>query len=233
VSSVAELRSRCQNPNVYGACRVKAVGRACIARSSTSATATRRLIVKVMLRVRDLKTGIFDDQEFPSLEAARAWLVDRPRFEQVLGVPTEGIPVEVNQELKKICRPLDEEEKAAAESWEEAERNKRALKLAEQERERAKERAADEAEMAKADPKRLMKVRWTYDHGFANGGDDREVPDVVKEAVLAWVAERNEWVEGRGQMVGDATVMAWPADVPAGEERIAYGGTFIPVTQSE
>lgn len=187
--------------------------------------------MKVMLRVRDLKTGIFDDQEFSSLEAARAWLVERPRMEQVLGVPTEGIPVEVNQELKKICRPLDEEEKAAADGWEEAERNKRALKMAEQERERAKERAADAAAMANADPKRQMKVRWTYDHGFANGSDDREVPEVVKEAVLEWIKERNEWVEGRGQIVGDATVMAWPADIPKGEDRIAYGGTFIPVTK--
>jgi len=184
-----------------------------------------------LLRVRDLRTGIFDDTELPSLEAAREWLIARPRFEQVLGVPTEGIPNEVNQELKKICRPLDAEEQAASDKLDEAEKVKRAKKIQEQEQERAKERAAQAVELKNADPKRQMKVRWTYDGGIENAADDRDVPEVVKEAVLAWVRERDEWVEGRGQIVGDATVMAWPFDIPKGEERISYGGTFIPVTK--
>lgn len=187
--------------------------------------------MKVLLRVRDLHTGIFDDTELPSLEVAKAWLIARPRFEQVLGVPTEGIPNEVNQELKRICRPLDEEEQAAVAKLEAAEKAVKAKKVLEQEQQRAKERVQQAAELATADPKRLMKVRWTFDGGFGNAGDDREVPEVVKEAVLAWVRERDEWVEGRGQIVGDATVVAWPFEVPDGDERIQRGGTFIPVTK--
>jgi hypothetical protein len=188
-------------------------------------------VMKVMLRIRDLRTAIVDDREFDSIEAARAWLVARPRYDQVLGVPTEGVPVEVSQELKALCRPLDDEERAAAGRLDEAAEAERARRRAERERE--KEEAAREiaAEMARADPARPMKVRWSYDGGFENVSDDRPVPDVAREAVLAWVRERDEWVEGRGQIVGEATVELWPGEVPAGEPRIARGGTFFPVTK--
>jgi hypothetical protein len=187
--------------------------------------------VKVMLRIRDLRTGIVDDQEFESVDKARAWLVARPAFDQVLGVPTEGIPNEVNQELKKLCRPLDPEEQKASDALDAKADAERARRKAEQERE--KQLAAEQIarEMKTADPKRPMKVRWTYDGGFENAGDDRPVTEVAKEAVLAWVRERDEWVEGRGQIVGDATVQVYPEDVPEGEERIARGGTFFPVTK--
>lgn len=187
--------------------------------------------MKVMLRIRDLRTGILDDQEFESIDKARAWLVKRPPFEEVLGVPTEGVPNEVNQELKKLCRPLDAEEKAASDALDAkaaAEREKRRAAQA-AEKQLAKEQLA--AEMKNADPKRPMKVRWTYDGGFVNVDDDRPITDAAKEAVLAWVRERDEWVEGRGQIVGDATLQVWPEDVPAGEERVARGGTFFPVSK--
>lgn len=187
--------------------------------------------MKVMLRIRDLRTAIVDDQEFDSIDAARAWLVARPRFDQVLGVPTEGIPTEVSHELKAICRPLDDEEKAAAATLDgkiEAERERR---RAEREREKEESLRQMAAEMKNADPARPMKVRWSYDGGFENVGDDRDVTDAAKEAVLAWVRERDEWVEGRGQIVGEATLQVWPAAVPSGEERVARGGTFFPVTK--
>lgn len=187
--------------------------------------------MRVMLRIRDLRTAIVDDREFGSIDEARTWLRERPRFDEVLGVPTEGIPVDVSQALKTICRPLDDEERAAADRLDaaaEAERERRRA-----ERDREKEEAAREIaeEMRTADPARRMKVRWSYDGGFENVGDDRAVPDVAREAVLAWVRERDEWVEGRGQIVGEATVEVWPGDVPAGEPRIARGGTFFPVSK--
>ena len=48
--------------------------------------------------------------------------------------------------------------------------------------------------------------------------------------MLAWVAERNEWVEGRGQVVGEAKVTVWPGTLPKpGADRV-QGGSFIPVT---
>lgn len=187
--------------------------------------------MKVLLRIRDLRTGIVDDQELATIDAARAWLVARPRFDHVLGVPTEGIPNEVNQELKKLCRPLDEEELAALEKLDAAEAAAKAKKRAEREAEKAREQAQLAAELATADPKRPLRVKWTYDGGFENGEDDREITDAAKEAVLAWVRERDEWVEGRGQIVGTANVLAYPAEVPAGEDRVLRGGTFIPVTK--
>ncbi len=187
--------------------------------------------MKVMLRIRDLKTGILDDQEFASIDLARAWLEKRPRFEEVLGVPTEGVPNEVNQELKRLCRPLDDEEKAASAALDakvEAEREQRRA-AAVAEKLLAQQQLA--AEMKTADPKRPMKVRWSYDAGFSNVDDDRPVSDLAKEAVLAWVRERDEWVADRGQIVGDATLQVWPGELPAGEERVARGGTFFPVTK--
>lgn len=187
--------------------------------------------MKVLLRIRDLRTGIVDDQELESLEKARGWLVDRPRFEQVLGVPTEGLPKEINQELKKLCRPLDPEEQTASDALDAKDEAARAAKRAEAEREKQIEREQMALEMKTADPKRSMKVRWSFDGGFANVGDDRAVTEPAKEAVLAWVRERDEWVEGRGQIVGEATLQVWPEDVPAGDERIAPGGTFFPVTK--
>jgi hypothetical protein len=187
--------------------------------------------MKVMLRIRDLRTGIVDDQEFASVDAARAWLVKRQQFDDVMGVPTEGIPHEINQELKKLCRPLDDEEKAAVAKLDAAEEAARAKRKAEREKEKQEEARLQAAELAKADPKRPIKVRWTYDGGFANSEDDRPITDAIKEAVLAWVRERDEWVESRGQIVGDATVQVYPGDVPDGEERILRGGTFFPVSK--
>jgi hypothetical protein len=59
--------------------------------------------------------------------------------------------------------------------------------------------------------------------------DDREITDVMREAAKAWVAERNEWVEGRGQVVGEAKITIYPADVPKGQDRVVTG-SFVPVT---
>ena len=52
---------------------------------------------------------------------------------------------------------------------------------------------------------------------------------VLDEEQLAWIAERDTWVEGRGQRVAAASVSVWPGPVPGGSEaeRIPPGGTFV------
>jgi hypothetical protein len=59
--------------------------------------------------------------------------------------------------------------------------------------------------------------------------DERPITDEAKDAVMAWVAERMEWVAGRGQTVGEAKVTVYPAALPAGKERVVTG-SFVPVT---
>jgi hypothetical protein len=46
------------------------------------------------------------------------------------------------------------------------------------------------------------------------------------------VAERNEWVAGRGQIVGEANLSVYPAKVPDGDERVKQG-KFFPCTAPE
>ncbi len=44
------------------------------------------------------------------------------------------------------------------------------------------------------------------------------------------MAERQEWVKSRGQIVGEATVTVWPAEMPEGTTERVQSGTFVPVT---
>ena len=48
-------------------------------------------------------------------------------------------------------------------------------------------------------------------------------------SVLAWIAERDTWVEERGERVAAASVAVWPGPIPGGNasDRIPPGGTFV------
>ncbi len=187
--------------------------------------------MKILLRVRDLVTDETHDIELPDEAAARMWLIARPHMKQVLGVPTEGVPVEVSHALRDVMRPLDQEEHEAVARHDLARRQEAERLALERMLEAERAEAAEAARLAVADPKRPMKVRWSYGAPMAVvGADPRPLNDVVQAAVEAWIAERNTWVEGRGQMVGEATVEVYPADVPKGEERVREGGRFTPVT---
>ncbi len=91
--------------------------------------------------------------------------------------------------------------------------------------------------MASADPNRPMSIRWHFDEGYsiADPFDQREITDVAKRAVEAWIAERNTWVTDRGQMVVEATLTVYPGPVPSGMEmdRIQRGGQFVPGLKPE
>lgn len=185
-----------------------------------------------MLKLENMNTGEPSFQEFPDEEATIAWLKERPRFTDVLGVVFEGLTKEQNNRLKAAMKPLDDEEKAA----EKALAKKREEEAEAQREVRAREDAAAQAAQREAaknlNPNRPMEVRYRYDSGLSlvDRDDPREISEEVRAAVMAWVAERNEWVESRGQIVGEAKVTVHPAALPKpGADRVVHG-SFVPVT---
>ena len=177
-------------------------------------------MTKITLKLQDLATGDRSFEEFEDEAATLAWLRQRPHMVDVLGVVFEGLSPEQNNRLKAAKRPLDEAERAAEAA--------RALREKETEAARAAHREA----LKTADPNRPMEVRYLYNAplSLTDSMDPRPISDEAREAVLAWVAERNEWVEGRGQIVGEAKVTVWPGPIPKkGADRV-QGGSFIPVT---
>jgi len=148
-----------------------------------------------------------------------------------MGLASDGVPQETSTFLRGATRPLDAEERVLAQKITEAQ--KAAFEKMARER-MAREQAeitATRAAATSADPKRPMDIHWTYDRGMEkqDAADPRPISDEARAAVLAWVAERDEWVRDRGQIVGDAKVTVYPAEVPAGKERVVRG-TFMPCT---
>jgi hypothetical protein len=186
---------------------------------------------KIMLKLQDLTTGNTSVREFDDEAATLAFLRERPRFTDVLGVVFEGLSKEQNARLRAAMRPLDDEEIAAetkiaeaAEKAAEAERAKRA-----KDAEAAK--AAHREALKTADPDRPMEVRYRFGAGLSlvDPEDPRPINQEVEKALLEWVAERNEWVHDRGQIVGEAKVVLRPGALKAGQSRVV-SGSFIPVT---
>jgi hypothetical protein len=188
--------------------------------------------MKIMLKLENMQTGEPSLQEFPDENATMAWLKERPRFTDVLGVVFEGLTREQNDRLKAAMRPLDEEEKAA----EKALADKRHEEAEAQREERAKADAVAQAAHREAqknlNPDRPMEVRYRYDTGLAPADreDSRTISDEVRQAVDAWIAERNEWVESRGQIVGEAKITVHPGALPKPNADRILHGSFVPVT---
>jgi len=187
---------------------------------------------EIILQLRNLKDGSPSQKLCANEEEAIAWLKDRPKLMNVIGVADETLSRDVNERLKGAMRPLDVEEQLAERELQAAidkaaEDRVRAI----QERE-AKELAKQRKATETADPARKMAIRYHYDQGLqiAEPFDKREITDAAREAVMAFVADRTTWVEGRGQMVGEARVEVFPADLPEGETERIIGGTFVPVT---
>jgi hypothetical protein len=187
---------------------------------------------KVMLRLRDLSSGEAAVKELGGIDEAVAWLRERPRMTEVLGVVFDGISREDNERMKAAMRPLEVDEATRARDLDDqaaAEREKQAE--ARRAHDEAQARAIKDAAKT-ADPNRPMELKYRYDQpelANTDPNDDRPVTDAAKEAVMAWVHERMEWVAGRGQTVGEAKVTVYPATVPAKAERVV-SGSFVPVT---
>jgi len=187
---------------------------------------------KITLKLQKLTDGDTTYQEFDDEAATVAYLRARPRFVDVLGVVFEGLSPEQNTRLKEAKRPLDPDEVAAEERVAAAAEKAAELAHAQREKDALAARAAHREALKNADPNRPMEVRYLYNVGLAltDQEDPRPISDEARAAVQAWVAERNEWVESRGQIVGEAKVTVWPGPLPKpGADRV-QGGTFIPVT---
>jgi hypothetical protein len=188
--------------------------------------------MKIMLKLENLKTGETSFQEFPDEASTAAWLRERPRFTDVLGVVFEGLSREQNDRLKGAMKPLDAEEKAAEAALAEVRAQAAEAQALEREKEMEAARVVHRETQKTLDPNRPMEVRFRYDSGLqlADAADPREISDEVRAACTAWIEERNEWVASRGQIVGEAKITVLPGTLPKpGADRVQHG-SFVPVT---
>ncbi|MCC6875994.1 MAG: hypothetical protein IT378_16925, partial [Sandaracinaceae bacterium] len=76
--------------------------------------------------------------------------------------------------------------------------------------------------------------QWDCDSGMklSDPRDERTITAAARKAVEEWIAERNTWIEGRGQFVAECQVSVYPNEGPPGEDRVIRGGTFIPRLKS-
>lgn len=187
------------------------------------------------LRLRNLDTAELLIATFECEEDCAIWLADRPPGMEVLGllVPGAEPDPELHARLKAVVRPMDPAERATMQRLDEADARARAERWAAEARASKQDEETQREAMRTADPKRPMQVSWTAATGYTlvEPMDERVIPDVVKEAVAAWVREREEWVRDRDQVIVEAVVTAWPAEVPAGQDRIQRGGRFVPAAR--
>lgn len=184
------------------------------------------------LRVRNLSDGELGVAELDDEASAATWLKKRPAMVEVVGMATEGVSVEVQERLRRVMRPLDAAEEAALARLDAEAEAARVEAEQQAEREGLEAARAHAEQQRTADPKRPMKIEYRFGElVHTDPADPRPITDAAREAVLAFVAERNEWVEGRGQVVGRAVVTVYPEDVPDGEERVLPGASFTPVSK--
>ncbi len=188
--------------------------------------------MKLDLQIRDLNTGDRSPKVFESEDEARSWLKERPKNIAVLGVASHHVPKELANELKGAMRPLEDDERALLDKLNEADAAVIAAQMMARQAADAKAAANRAEELKTADPKREMELRWTYNQELriTDSADPREITDEARAAVDAWIAERQEWVKSRGQMIGDATIKLWPSDLPEGTTERIILGSFIPIT---
>ena len=177
-------------------------------------------MAQIELEIRKMLTGEVAIAEFPGPGAAAAWLCERPAFVEVLRLVTRIDP-ELEARLRAVMRPLDADERD----------RRRALEGEAEARRAAAFVRSFAAAQEDADPNRPMVVRWERAKGLSleDEHDDRPIPDVVRTAVLTWVAERDSWVRERGEHVAAACLSVWPGPVPSGLEsqRVEPGGQFV------
>ena len=193
-------------------------------------------MVPIKLRIRNLQSREVGVAAFETDAEALLWLKARPPFVEVMGMAGQtSVPMEVQDLLRAAMRPLDADERIAEREMELA-IEQEDLERAKQERVREAEQQAKHQEtMRTADPERLMEIHWRFDGEMrlTDANDPRPISDAARDAVKAWIAEREEWVAGRGQTVGECTVKVWPGKMPAKEEERVKEGRFVPVSAEE
>jgi len=188
--------------------------------------------VKIDLQLRDLNTGNSTHRAFDTADECEDWLKDRPKFSEVLGMRSQNVPAQVNDRLKAACRPLDAEEATLAKQLDQALEAARHAAAEARRKEEADAAEKHRKEMSNLSPDAPMTLRYLFDKGVAtaDANDTRTPSETCLAAVREWVEERNSWVEGRGQVVGDANVEVYPGQLPDGVESPIISGTFVPVS---
>ena len=180
---------------------------------------------KIELMIRKLETGELLNAEFQNENECEQWLVERPNLIEVVKMVSKVEP-ELEAHLRQKMRPLDFGELARRDELAKAQRMEiRAQRAQEEAEAKADEESAEEP--TGVDPNRAMVVRWGKAQGFylADEHDEREVPQRVKDAITAWIDERNGWVRDRGQHVSAAIVTVSPA--ADADDLIHPGGQFV------
>lgn len=189
-------------------------------------------MTKLEFRVRNLETRELLEATCASEIDALRWLRERPRFMEVLAVLTHDLTPELHGTLRAAARPLDPDELALSATIDADERAARLQGEEDTKRLALEESEAHRAAMLTADPDRPMSIEWSIDGGMhvVDPSDTRPITEAAREAVLAWVRERDEWIRERGQIVGEASVNVYPGSLPASAcgDRIVPGGLFFP-----
>jgi hypothetical protein len=190
----------------------------------------------ISLRIRNLKTRETGIAAFETEPEALLWLKERPQFVDVIGVAGQTpVGVEVQERLRAAMRPLDADERLAEREFELAV-EKESLEREKQSRQSAlDEQRKHEETMRTGDPDRVMELYWRFDSEMrhTDAADPRPITEAAREAVMAWIAERNEWVAGRGQVVGECTVKVWPGKLPPKADERVKEGRFVPVSAED
>ena len=182
------------------------------------------------VKVRNLKTGETLVASMADAEQCIAWLEERPPFMEILTVLSDVSPAE-SRRMKEAMRPYDAAERALKAKFD-AEKEADLQRRYQDEISRI-ERGEFDGGDEDADPNRPLAVKYEVDTGFTVVDDSRPLTDEARAACLAWVQERNAWVEGLGQLVGAAHLEGWPNEVPDGEDRVLEGGRFFPRLETE
>ena len=176
---------------------------------------------KIELLIRRLDTEEVLEAEFANEDECEAWLVERPDQMEVVKMLSKVDP-DLEARLRQAMRPLD-----LAEVMRRDQINTAKMAEARAARQQA-EAATQPADTEDEDPERAMVVRWSTDRGFylADEADKREIPERVRNAMQAWIDERNTWVRDRGQYVAAAIATVEMIEDFDGD-RVHPGGQFV------
>ena len=154
--------------------------------------------------------------EFESVDDALAWIAQRPQFVRVLGpAPDMKLDAEDEKKLRDAMRPLDAEEARRLDELDATREKRRVEELAGLQRQATGE--------SRATTPGLLDIVWQRGRGMRHA-DERntsEIPATVRDAVLAWLRERDAWVHPRRQHLAGARVQ-----VDAATAEVAPGGEF-------
>ena len=212
-----------------------AVGKSCMGQRHTGGD---NVPMTVGLRIKRIDTQESLIAEFESLDDVMMWVAERPDMIEVLGVvDPKALGETAFYKLRDATRPLDAAELAKRDEAREAlraqireadERESAPTGLAGRMRLAPPEPAPDPSSLPEAEPGEVMVIRWQKGAPIANIADRRPIPPEVRQAVDAWVTERNKWLHPKRTHVARAELRVRPGELAEGEEaeRIETGASY-------